>query len=143
MIYWICRWVSLLTFPLVLVGCGGSNSQVPKTGATVSGKITFSKIPLNVGQITMHGKDSGGKDFAHGADIQEDGSYKIENAPLGEVKISIFVPPHSGPTPTPITGEKPTPVSKVNLPPHYNSPATSKITLKVQSGEQTFDINLP
>lgn len=144
--YWICCRVSLVVFILVLGGCGGSSSQVPKTGASVSGKVTFNKIPLNVGQITMHGKDSGGKDFVHGADIQEDGSYKIENAPLGDVKISIFVPTPSGsktnPIP-PIPGEKVTPVSKVNLPSHYNNPATSKISFKVQRGEQNFDINLP
>ncbi len=146
MIYRVCLALGFGFFTLFFAGCGGGpTSQTPKTGATVSGKITFSKIPLNVGQVTMHGKDLAGKEYIQGSPIQEDGTYKVENAPLGEVKVSLFIPPPApaGPPIKPLAGEKPNPVSKVNLPSQYTSPATSKITLTVKAGEQTFDINLP
>jgi hypothetical protein len=71
--------VLLFVGALTSTGCGGGRG-------TVTGKVYMGPIPLKGGTVTFI--STKGYGTASGA-IEEDGSYKIERAPLGDVKIVV------------------------------------------------------
>jgi hypothetical protein len=75
------RWALLLSFLIMLfaVGCGR------KTG-TVTGTVTIDGEPLKGGNVTFARND--GQTTMSGT-INEDGSYKVENVPVGTVKVCV------------------------------------------------------
>jgi len=75
------RLLLLLSFVTLLgaVGCG-------KQTATVSGKVTIDGEPLKGGNVTFTRND--GKPTTY-AVIAADGSYKMENVPVGNVKVCV------------------------------------------------------
>src|SRR5437870_11885977 len=66
------------------VGCG-SNHQAR---ATVKGTVTFAGKNLTVGSVMFYGKDN----MTASASIDPKGNYVMNDAPLGEVKITVTVP---------------------------------------------------
>jgi hypothetical protein len=68
-----------LAFSLALSGCG-------KNTATVTGTVRYQGEPLPSGTILFYGSD--GQPVVGGI---EDGKYKVDDAPLGKVKIAIQV----------------------------------------------------
>ncbi len=69
--------LALLWAVPVLVGCGGSTAKV-------TGVVTYKGSPLPSGKITFVGKEGFGT-----ADIQEDGTYTVDAAPIGECTVTI------------------------------------------------------
>ncbi|MFL5241216.1 MAG: carboxypeptidase-like regulatory domain-containing protein [Gemmataceae bacterium] len=68
---------------LVAMGCGAGAKTV-----NVSGKVTYQGKPLPGGKITFYPKE-GGKLNPASADIQEDGTYACNDAPSGDVKVTV------------------------------------------------------
>jgi len=143
-----CRlgnWVVLLALAtLPAVGCG---SRI----ATVSGKVLYNNKPLKGGRVTFVGSD--GKPAA--AEINEDGTYTMDKAPLGEVKIAVEtewlrraanrprnIPP--GMKPGGFTPPDPAALAKryVWIPEQYADPQKSGKTYTVKPGKQEHDIIL-
>lgn len=134
---------------LAMTGCGSS------TG-TISGKVSYKDAPLKGGNVTFLTKD---KKVSRLSEIQEDGSYKIEKMPAGEVLISVETaslkpPPASRFVNAPPAGANAPPGYKapdfkekakryVEIPEMYSDPDKSKLTYTVKGGEQNFDIKLP
>lgn len=138
------------------VGCG------PPERAVVKGKVTLDDKPVPVGNVMFFGKDNA---TATGI-LDKDGNYVINDAPLGDVKITITVPkpppgglemmqrmknnpgakdtesvdPNDPSRRISIMGDIPENV--VAIPDKYADAATSGLTYTVQSGEQTRDIEL-
>jgi hypothetical protein len=151
---------ALLFFGLqaLLVGCGPDY----KARATVKGKVTFAGKNLTVGNVMFYGNNN----VTGSASIDKNGNYFMSDAPLGDVKITVSVPPEPpggwarfkmGPAfkdaketksvdpegsgrSISIVGEIPTHV--VPIPPKYANVETSGLTFRVERGEQTHDINL-
>jgi hypothetical protein len=65
----------------LVVGCGSSKT------ATLSGKVLFHGRPLPGGLVTVFPME--GQANPASAIIGEDGSYTIDNAPVGTVKITV------------------------------------------------------
>jgi hypothetical protein len=78
------RWVRrgglglLFGFVLLSIGCGGTG--------TVSGKVYFQDQPLPGGTVIFTNADGKGTKTSQ---IQSDGSYTIEEMPVGQAKIGV------------------------------------------------------
>jgi hypothetical protein len=140
------------------VGCGPNY----KARATVKGKVTFATRNLTVGSVTFYGKDN----VTGSASIDKNGNYVMNDAPLGEVQITVTVPqqppggigmmkagpavksnkniksvdPEGSGKTISIMGDMPTYVVPISE--KYAKVETSGLTYTVQKGEQTHDINL-
>jgi hypothetical protein len=138
-----CRFAGFLALlPLVLVGCGAK--------ATVTGKVTYKGKPLPMGTVTIHGEKG---EVATGGIA--DGSYQVEKAPVGPVKITVTVPKapkvpnqmggmaaregKEGPG-MPGGGEAQKEV--VPIPDKYASPETSGKSTTLNKGKQEYNIDL-
>jgi hypothetical protein len=141
---------------VVLAGCGAPQR------ATVKGKVTLGDKPLPVGNVMFTTKDN----LTGTSVIDKDGNYAINDAPIGDVKISVSVPtlppgglemmrrmknnpgvketqsvdPNDSSKRIGIMGDIPENI--VPIPDKYKDAATSGLTYTVKGGEQTFDIKL-
>ena len=146
-------WLTLL--PLVLAGCGS------KERATVEGKVTVDGAPANVGVVTFLSVDGKSRISAMKAGIQPDGTYRLDDAPLGDVKVSVAPlslsqgrgaarrkerikdlvemrkggkgPPQAAPAPAD---------SAVPIPKKYANADSSGLTTTLKPGKNVYDIEL-
>lgn len=143
---------------LALVGCGPDL----KTRGVVKGKVTKGKTPLTTGSVTFWGPYN----ITSTAVIDENGDYVMNDAPIGEVTITVAVnaPMGMGPGPKDQTekmkkiagegskdpeGNHPqmtimpkTPKNVVRIDEKYSKPESSGLKFTVQKGEQTHNIEL-
>lgn len=149
----------LLSGLLVLAGCGPDY----KARAVVKGKVTRGKTPLTTGTVMFYGANG----ITSSASIGENGEYAMNDAPIGEVTITVTVnlPPGSGPGPKgemdrwkkvaggmeskDPEGNNPgiaimskVPKNVVRVDDKYSKPDTSGLKFKVEKGEQTHNIDL-
>lgn len=143
---------------VVAVGCGPNY----KNRAVVKGKVTYDGKPLTVGSVTFYGKDN----ITGSASIEKDGTYAINDAPVGDVKITVFVPkpppgglgrmragqaiaggkdaksvdPEGSGKSISIMGSLPDNI--VPIPDRYGNVESSGLNYTVKKGEQTHDIAL-
>jgi|SRR5579883_2427189 len=124
----------------LLLGCGG-----PYTGS-VTGKVLYKGKPLPGGIVTFIHPDGRS---AH-AQIQEDGSYKVANAPGGEVKcLVVTMKPLPG-LPAKIASRMPAKPTDavypagpyVPIPLKYSKPETTDLTYTINRGSQEIIIEL-
>ena len=133
-------------------GCGPNY----KDRAVVSGKVSLGAANLTAGTVTFTNDDN----ITGAASINADGTYKMTDAPLGDVTITIAVPkpPPRGRPPAWMKDRpvmKPPPGSEqmasdpeavarriVQIPDKYKDASTSGLTYTVEDREQTFDIKL-
>ena len=121
-----------------LAGCGGPSETLGK----VAGKVTFQGEPVTEGVVIFSNQEKG---VYMTAALGPDGSYTVEMAqgsglPLGTYRVSIAPPPPNdrvGPVPKPIK-----PGAHSNIPQKYRKPDTSGLTLTVEQGENTFDVDM-
>lgn len=142
--------VALACAALALGSCGNPReSRLPETGATLEGTIKFGSEQLQFAQIQV----LGGNEMATGR-IDEDGRYKVENCPLGAVKIGVNTSAargefqskamqgglYKGPDKQ---GKGSVPLRFVDVPAKYADPNASGLTTTVNPGTNTFDIVIP
>ena len=136
----------LLMLVVVALGCTPYESRLPETGATLHGAVTLAgeKVPLALVIVV------GEKGSATGQ--VEDGQYKVENVPLGDVKIGInteaargqmismqMSQSYKGPG---AKGGRSTTARFVEVPSRYWTAETSPIATTVKKGANPFDISL-
>jgi hypothetical protein len=136
---------------LLVVGATGCGTSV----GSVSGKVTFKGEPVGGGIVTFHlpGKP------AKTAPIGPDGSYSIDDVPIGELKIAVDTstakpaePPPEGTVPQNMPpearksavygGKRPEGGKYVEIPANYSDTNTSGLTYTVKTGSQTHKIEL-
>lgn len=139
-------WIGCLVLgaSLAAAGCGGS------TG-TVSGKVYYKNTLVKGGNVSFV---SDQKKTSQLAEIQEDGSYKVEKMPVGEATITVDT---SSFKPLPAArGMKPPPGVQapggydmeartkryVPIPERYTDPAKSGLKYTVKGGSQDHDLKL-
>jgi hypothetical protein len=121
--------------------------QLTETGATLEGTVTYKKQKVPYALIVI----TGGQSAAGSAQgqIGEDGRYRIENVPVGQVKIAVIteavkmqVMMSGGAYGGPDAKAKPKgpPPKFVDVDPKYADPETSGITTTVNKGKNEFDI---
>jgi hypothetical protein len=149
----------LLAFGLlILVGCGPDY----KARAVVKGKVTMGNKPLTSGTVVFYGPQG----VTSTATIDENGNYTMNDAPVGDVTITVTVsvPPAMGPgglkaeierRKKPAGGDSKDPeggspgiaMSKmpttfVRIDEKYSKPETSGLKYKVEKGEHVHNIEL-
>ena len=141
------RWGALLAL-LVPLGASGCSP------GTVTGTVSYNGKMLRGGNVTFI--STAGKRSAT-ASIQEDGTYRLDKVPPGEVTVCVetaSLKPAEGATArhykAPPGMQAPggldeDPASKhyTPIPEKYSKPEESGITYTVKGGSQTFDIKLP
>jgi hypothetical protein len=133
---------ALPTLLLVLIsGCEG------RSKATVTGTVKYKGEPIPSGQVVFYGAG----DQSAMAMINEDGSYKATNVPLGPVKIALVMPPSTAGMEKAAKKMKtrfgkgnpyPDSIKTVSLPKKYSDPAQSGLGLTVIQGTQPYEINI-
>ena len=136
----------LLVVALTATGC----SSGPQFG-TIFGSVTLDGKPVTAGFVTFIGK-TGGTPVT--GPIGENGTYRVEGVPVGEVLVGIVggggdevaqgeIMKRGGASPS--QGPPPKPKPKVVLPANYAEPGASGFVVKVKpmsEGEVQFDIPL-
>jgi hypothetical protein len=128
---------------LVGGGCGLPAKELPETGATLEGKVTYGAQPIMVAMIVIQGE--GGMATAF---IGEDGRYKAENVPLGKVQIGVNTDAGKGQMTGKMMAQS---QSKgqgslpkiIDVPAKHADPTTSGITTTINKGGNSFDIVIP
>jgi hypothetical protein len=133
--YWIrpsCGLAAVLA--VGLAGCGFGSGEV-------SGAVRFKSVPLSTGRVTFTSQRNPAATAC--ALIDEDGSYKVTDCPLGPVTITVQTTlsrsggegarPHAGPG---------GPTSHIGLPSRYADPARCGLDLEVRHGREIHDIDL-
>lgn len=131
-----------------IAGCGVRESTLPESGASLTGTITYKGKPIEFAMVRVQSKD--GKQYASGQ-VNDDGKYRVDNVPLGEVMIAVdtaaaqgeFVAQNmakAGAAADPKASKKRVDPTFVNVPQKYSDPAKSGLSTTIQKGENTFDI---
>jgi hypothetical protein len=135
--------LSLAGFGLWLAGCNYNRLvEVPLTGATLEGTITYGKEKVAAALVTAQGQ--GGA--AASGFVGDDGRYKILNVPLGAVSIGVNTDAGKGQMMSKVMArsagkEKGPPLPKViDVPAKFGDPNTSGINTTINKGTNTFDI---
>jgi hypothetical protein len=122
---------------VVLGSCGNPREErLPETGATLEGVVKYGNEQIRFAQIQVLG---GGK-MATGR-IEEDGRYKVENCPLGEVKIGVNTAAAMGEFQSAVRQKQNVRFVAVNE--KYADPEKSGIKTTVNGGANTYDIVIP
>lgn len=144
---------------LLLLGCGllaascsryAREERLPESGATLEGTITYGSEKVQAALVIVAGANAS----ATGSVDEATGRYKVENAPLGEVRIGVNTDAARGEMQGKMmSGYYKGPEAKakgvlappkiVNVPPKYATPDTSGLTTTVNGGANTFDIVIP
>jgi hypothetical protein len=133
--------LALFTLP----GCG-SNAPVaiPQTGASLEGAVKLGDKTLHFGIVNVEG--SGGTS-AQGP-INQDGTYKVDNVPVGDVKIAVITDPgmaraaqmSGGMMKGLDKGASKVNVEYVDVPKKFHKTETSGLTHKTEKGPNKHDI---
>ena len=149
--------VVLLGIMAVLAGCGPDY----KARGVVKGKVTFNKQKLTSGTVMFYGPSGS---ITSSTVIDTEGNYVMNDAPLGEVQITVTVgslPPAMtmkyGPGRATKEGESKDPTGGISdsipimskmpsklirIDDKYSKPDTSGLKYTVEKGEHTYDIEL-
>jgi hypothetical protein len=128
---------STVLVSFLAAGCGGAN-----TGA-VSGTVTYKGKPVENGVVTFWGADN-----RAAFSPLENGTYRIADAPVGPVKITVQADlPAEEFEDAPLTPQtkkvpKKRPPPAVKPPSKYADPEKSGLTFTVQPGSQEHNIAL-
>ena len=131
-----------------LAGCSRYEYRLPETGATLEGTVTYGGETVPMAQISVLGE----KD--QGVGQIEEGRYKVERVPLGEVKIGVnteamksnFVSQQMAQSykgPGSKGSGRAAGLRFVSVPAKYQDPETSGIKATIKAGKNTLDIVVP
>lgn len=133
---------------LVFTACNSYEARLPETGATLEGTVSYGseKVPIALISVASEKGQASGQ-------VEEVGYYRVENVPLGEVKIGVnteamrsqiisqqMAASYKGPGAK--GGSRPKAPPFVSLPAKLQDPETSGITTTIRKGKNTFDIVL-
>lgn len=117
----------------LILGCRSGTS----TGS-VTGTVTYEGAPVKAGTIAFVGADG----IPRHADIQADGTYRVDNVPVGEAIVVVNPPPVDDPNKhMRIKEQKDAPTTQLPPPPFpakYFEIATSDLRCPVKSGENVY-----
>lgn len=135
-----------------VASCGPGNRAVelPTTGATLEGTITFGGEPVQFALVTL---EAGGNTVM--GKVGPEGRYKVTNAPISEnVSVGVNTDAATGDYQSAAMaggaykgpegkGKGKTNVKFVKVPAKFQSPKTSGIKVAVARGDNTHDIVIP
>ncbi len=130
----VCLLICLVPMSMGLIGCGTDSRDISMS--TVTGKVTYKKQPLTLGQIVF--EHSTGEIVA--ANLGPDGEYTLQ-VPVGDNRVMVKSSEPDQPNPDP-NGMPRTLPGKSRIPEKYMSFGASKLSFAVEDGENTYDVAL-
>jgi hypothetical protein len=130
------------------ISCGSGIERIPETGATLEGKVTYGGQPVPMAFVIV--AQAGGGSSTATAD--DEGNYKAENVPVGDVLIAVNTDATkgmmtgramAGTDPKAKGGKKGVTPKFVEVPKKYHNPDTSGLSTKTEKGANRYDINIP
>ena len=131
-------------------GCSknGPEEPLPKTGATLEGTVRLGDKLVPNSMVIVLGLSSKGNSATGTTDDQ--GHYRIENVPLGDIVIGVnteaakgmMMGKAMGGVDQNKAGSKAAPAKTIDVPSKYFDPTKSGIQTTVKAGENHYDINL-
>jgi hypothetical protein len=130
-----------------LPACNTYESRLPETGATLEGTIKLGAEAVPMALVVVVGPNGSATGQI------EEGRYKVENVPLGDVKIGVNTEAvrgqlislqmaRSNKGPSGKGGGGPPLPKFIEVPKKYAEPETSGVTTHVKAGTNQFDIVL-
>jgi hypothetical protein len=113
--------------------------RYPETGATLEGTITYGKDMVGAALVVVQ-NDSGSAT----AFVDDNGRFKLNNVPLGEVRIGVNTDAGKGQAMGKLMAQSQGKAQGgpkiVDVPSRFANPATSGLKTTIQKGANTFDI---
>jgi hypothetical protein len=144
------RFVCLLPAGLALLAasCGSGIEPLPMTDTSLEGTVTYGgqKVPLAL-VIVVQEKGGSAQAFA-----DDEGNYKVDNVPVGKVKIAVNTDAtkgelmkrqFAGSDPNAKGGKRAAPPKILEVPKKYHTPDVSPLTTDTQKGANKYDIVIP
>jgi hypothetical protein len=136
------RLTALVLSALLTVSCGGRGERLPETGATLEGKVTYDGEPLEFALIVIQ-TDNGSATGRIGDDMR----YRVENVPLGVVRVGVNTSAARGDYQSKVMSES-NGTGRVShrfieIPGKYFDPEQSGFTTTIRKGPNTYDIVVP
>jgi hypothetical protein len=133
----------LLGLGLLLAGCSRySEVRYPETGATLEGTVTYGTD--KVGTALVIAQNSSG---AATAFVDDNGRYKLNNVPLGEVSIGVNTEAGKGQAMgkamAQAQGKAKGALRIIDVPSQFADPTKSGIKTTINEGANVFDIVIP
>jgi hypothetical protein len=147
------RWVGASLLSLLAVGvtsCGGNAPvALPETGASMEGTVQYEGKTLGFGIVVVEGAGSSVQ-----GNISRDGTYSVQNAPVGPVKLAVVTNPGMARGAQMAAGANQGPGAKgkgklgkvaeyVDVPVKYHTTNTSNLSYTVEKGTNKYDIVIP
>ena len=136
-------WLVLLGLGLFLTGCGGvTEVRYPETGATLEGTVTYGNDKIGLAMIVARNQSGQANAF-----VDDDGHYKLENVPLGEVQLGVNTDAGKGVAKgramQQAGGKAKAIPPMIEVPNRFHDPDTSGIKTTINKGQNAFDIVIP
>jgi hypothetical protein len=132
----------LLGLALLIVGCGPSGIRYPETGATLEGTVAYGKDQVGAALVIAQNATGSATGF-----VDDDGRYRLQNVPLGEVNIAVNTEAGKGQAMgkfmAQAEGKAKGAPKIVDVPAKYADPATSGLKTTINKGANTLDIVVP
>jgi hypothetical protein len=127
---------------LLFAGCSAAKGSL-------SGTVTYQDRPVVYGTVFAVCTDG----ITRSADIQPNGSYRLENLPIGEVKLAVLSPEPPKNAAHERRGDrsgrgKTAPIPTVDrskwfkIPEKYSDPRLSSLATTISAGHSTFELQL-
>lgn len=135
------RLALLSCFMVLLVGCRPGEVRYPETGATLEGTVTYGKETVGAALVIAQNGSGAATAF-----VDDNGHFKLENVPLGEVNLAVNTDAGKGAAmgrAMAAQGKGKAPPKIVEVPKKYADPNTSGIKTTINKGPNTYDIAIP
>jgi hypothetical protein len=134
--------LALLGLALFVAGCGPKGIRYPETGASLEGTVTYGNDQVGAALVIAQ-NDTG----AATAFVDDDGKYRLQNVPLGEVNIAVNTAAGKGQAMgkamAQSQGKAKGAPKIIDVPAKFADPAKSGIKTTVNKGPNTFNIVIP
>ncbi len=114
--------------------------RIPQSNATLEGTITYKGKPVPYALVVASGQGASAT-----TNVENDGKYKMEHVPLGQVKIGVNTEAGRGMMMSQMMASKKGAAPKpefVEVPKKFHEPGTSGLTTTISDGPNTLDIKL-
>jgi hypothetical protein len=136
--------LALLGFGLLVAGCSIKEPEVryPETGATLEGTVTYGKDRVGAALVIAQNGTGTAQAF-----VDDNGYYKLDNVPLGEVNLAVNTDAGKGKAMgqanAAAAGKAKGPPRIIEVPKQFGDPNKSGIKTTVNKGPNTYDIVIP
>jgi hypothetical protein len=129
----------------------GSNAPVelPRTGSSMEGEVQYDGKTLGFGIVIVEGAGTSVQ-----GNISQDGTYKVDNVPVGPVKLAVVTNPGMARAAQMAAGSNQGPGAKgkgklgkvpenVDVPVKYHTTNSSNMSYTIEKGTNKYDIVIP